>query len=137
MPFNWFLLTKVYNVWAKKVQKSYLSWHCRVIKKFKEKLTCGLENHMGNLANFHQEHSKISELGLWWDPFIQSKKFMSLRFTEELCIMAMKNDVNLLREIDLLFQNWHEEIDKFWPEYSKVSKICTLIGSFRPKYIMF
>ena len=30
---------------------------------------------------------------------------MNLRFTEELCIMAMKNDVNLLREIDLLFQN--------------------------------
>ena len=41
------------------------------------------------------------------------------------------------RGIDLLFQNWNEEFDKFWPEYPKVSKICTLMGSFWSKYIMF
>ena len=41
------------------------------------------------------------------------------------------------RGIDLPFQNWREEFDKFWPEHSKVQKICTLIGSFRKKYIMF
>ena len=29
------------------------------------------------------------------------------------------------------------QIDKFWPEHSNVSKICTLMGSFWPKYIMF
>ena len=40
------------------------------------------------------------------------------------------------REIDLSFQNWNEEFDEFWPEHSKVSKICTLVGLFRPKYIM-
>ena len=39
--------------------------------------------------------------------------------------------------IDLSFQNWHEEFDKFWPKHSKISKICTLIGSFWSKYIMF
>ena len=26
--------------------------------KFEEKLTCGLENDMGNMANFHQSNSK-------------------------------------------------------------------------------
>ena len=36
--------------------------------------------------------------------------------------------------IDLPLQNWHEEFNKFWPEHSK---ICTLIGWFWPKYIMF
>ena len=41
------------------------------------------------------------------------------------------------REIDLSFQNWHKEFDKFWPEHSKVSKIVTLIGSFWPKYAFF
>ena len=35
------------------------------------------------------------------------------------------------------FQNWHKEFDKFWPEYSKVSKIFTLIVSFWAKYILF
>ena len=40
------------------------------------------------------------------------------------------------RGIDLPFQNWHKEFDEFWPEHSKVSKICTLMGSFWTKYIM-
>ena len=34
-------------------------------------------------------------------------------------------------------QNWHEKFDEFWPEHSKISKICTLMGCFWPKYIMF
>ena len=34
-------------------------------------------------------------------------------------------------------QNWHEEFDEFWPEHSTISKICTLIGCFWAKYIMF
>ena len=39
--------------------------------------------------------------------------------------------------IDLSVQNWHKEFDKFWPEHLKISNICTLIGCFWPKYIMF
>ena len=39
--------------------------------------------------------------------------------------------------IDLSFQIWHKEFDKFWPVHSEVSKISTLIGSFRAKYILF
>ena len=41
------------------------------------------------------------------------------------------------RGIDLLFQNWHEEFNEFWPEHSKISKTCSLVGYFWPKYIMF
>ena len=36
-----------------------------------------------------------------------------------------------------LFENRHEEFDKFRPELSKVSKIFTLMGSFWTKYILF
>ena len=39
--------------------------------------------------------------------------------------------------IDLSYQNWHEEFDKFWFEHSKISKMCTLMGCFWTKYIMF
>ena len=39
--------------------------------------------------------------------------------------------------IDLPLQNWHEEFSKFSPEHSKISKICTLMDWFWPKYIMF
>ena len=41
------------------------------------------------------------------------------------------------RGIDLLFQNWHEDFDKFWPEHLKISNICTLMACLWPKYIMF
>ena len=35
-PFNVLLLRKVYTVWAKKVQRSYLSWHLRVMQNLKK-----------------------------------------------------------------------------------------------------
>ena len=41
------------------------------------------------------------------------------------------------REIDLPFQNWHDEFEENSPEHSKVSKICTLMGSFWTNYFMF
>ena len=34
------------------------------------------------------------------------------------------------RGIDLSFENWHKEFNKFWPDSSKVSKICILMDSF-------
>ena len=40
------------------------------------------------------------------------------------------------RKTNLLFQNW-QELGEFWSEHSKVSKICTLVGPFRAKYIIF
>ena len=40
------------------------------------------------------------------------------------------------RKTNLLLQKW-QEFGKFWPEHTKFLKICTLIGSFSPKYIMF
>ena len=41
------------------------------------------------------------------------------------------------RGIDLSVQNWHEEFDKCWSKHWKISKICTLIGYFWPKYTIF
>ena len=35
-------------------------------------------------GTFSPEHSKVSKLELWRDPFVQSRKFMSLKFTEKL-----------------------------------------------------
>ena len=87
-------------------------------------------------AKFSPEHLKVLKLELWWDPFVQRRKCMSLKSTEELCVMTLNNDAKFLREIDFSFQNWHEEFDKFWPEHSKMSNIFTLMGSFWPGYTM-
>ena len=39
------------------------------------------------------------------------------------------------RGTDLSVQNWGEEFDEFWPEHSKISKICTLMGFFITMYM--
>ena len=43
---------------------------------------------------------------------------------------------NIWRKTDFLFQKW-QEFGEFWPEHSKVSRICTLIGSYCAEYLMF
>ena len=41
------------------------------------------------------------------------------------------------RGINLTNSKLTTQFDEFWPEHSKVSKICTLMGHFWTKYIMF
>ena len=36
LHFNWLPLTKVYNIWAKKVQRSYVWWHWILMQNLKE-----------------------------------------------------------------------------------------------------
>ena len=91
LQFNGLLLTKVYNVWAKKVQGSYLSWHQRVMKNLKKNWLV-LPNMTWEICQIFTRAPEVSKFGYWWDPFIQSKKYMSLKFTRELCVMTMKND---------------------------------------------
>ena len=43
------------------------------------------------------EHLKVSKLVLSWDHFVQNRKCMSYKFTEELCVMTLKNYENLKR----------------------------------------
>ena len=80
---------------------------------------------------------KSLKIGTLMGRFIPSRKCMSLKVTEELGVMTMKNVTKFLRGIDLSFQNWHEEFDIFWTEHSKVSTICTFMGSSWIKYIIF
>ena len=162
--FNVLLLSKVYIVWAKKVQRSYLSWNWRVIQNVERnrvvvsKLTHGtwqiltwalkslkdiftsmgffwakcilfeLKKYRGvifhdteewckiwrktdlwfekwheKFGKFSPELLKLSKLGLWWDSFVQSRKGMTLKFTEELCVMTMKNDTKIVEEINCRF----------------------------------
>ena len=40
------------------------------------------------------------------------------------------------KKADLFFQKW-QEFGKFWPEHSKASRICILVGSYSAKYSIF
>ena len=49
--------------------------------EFEEKLTCGLENDMRNLADFHQS----KRTSLFIGRFIQSRKYMILELQGVMC----------------------------------------------------
>ena len=59
------LLTKVYNVWAKRIEELYFMTP-ESDAKFEEKLTCGLENDMKNLAKFYQSTRKSQDIDVYW-----------------------------------------------------------------------
>ena len=95
--FNWLLVTKVYIVWATKAQGSYLSWHWRVnyirICKFWRKTDLWFEKQLEKFGKFSPEHLIVSKLGLWWDPLVQSRKCITLKFSEELCVMTIMQNL--------------------------------------------
>ena len=86
--------------------------------KFEEKLTCCLENGMRNLANFHQSTKKCQN----WN-FAQSRKCMTLKFTEELCAMTMKNDTKIEEKLTCRFKIDMRNFTDFDPSTRK-SKKC-------------
>ena len=76
-------------------------------------------------GKFSPEHLKVSKLGLWWDPFVQSRKCMSLKFTEELCVMTIKNDTKTEKESTCHFTIDMRNLINFYP-IARKSNICTL-----------
>ena len=116
---NGLLFTKVNNDWAYKVQRGVLfdgteDW-CKIwrqndyyFQKWREEF-----------GKFSLEDPKVSELGLWWDSFIQSRKCMSLKFTGELQVIKMKNDAKFEQELTCQFKIDVKEFEEFDPSTRK------------------
>ena len=73
-------------------------------------------------GNFSPKHLKNLKLRLWWDPFIQSRKCMTLKFTEELRVMKMKNDAKLEEELTCRFRIGMMNLTSFDPSTQKSQK---------------
>ena len=79
---------------------------------------------------------KISP-NLYFDRLLKVYKILAKKYRG-----VMSHDLEDWREIwrktDLFFQKW-QEFGEIWPEYSKVSKICTFISPYCAcaKYLMF
>ena len=112
LHFNGLLLTKVYNVWAKKSTEELCLMALKIDAKFEGKLTCAFKN-----------DSKVSKLGFWWDPFIQSRKYMSLKFMAESIVMAMKNNAKFEEELMCQFKIDLRILTNFHPSI-QISKIA-------------
>ena len=96
LHFNGLLLSKLHIVWAKKVQRNYLSWHWRMMQDLKKKMKI--------FGKFSPEHTKVSKLGFTWDYYFQSRKCMNLKFTEGLWVMTMKNDAKFGKDLTCCFK---------------------------------
>ena len=111
---------KVFNVWSKKLQRNYLSWHWRVMQNLKKNWLVVWK--MTGICKFLPEQLKVSKLGFWWDPFIQSRKSMSLKSIEELCAMTIKNDANFEKELTCHFKVDMRNLMNFGPSTWKSRK---------------
>ena len=104
------ICTSMDSFWAKyiiselKKYRGFMFHHIEDWCKFEEKLTCGLENDIEEFGKFLPGHLNVSKLGLWWNTVIQSKKLLSLKFTEELCIIAMKNVTKFEEKLTCCFK---------------------------------
>ena len=71
---------------------------------------------------FSPEHSKVAKLGLWRDPFAQSRTCMTLEFAEEICVMTMKNDTKIEEELTCCFKIDMRNFTNFDPSTRKSKK---------------
>ena len=68
------------------------------------------------------EHLKVSKLGLWSVPFIQSRKYMSLQLTGWLSVMTIKNDTKIEEELTCQFIIDMRNLTNFDPSTWKSQK---------------
>ena len=130
-------MSKVFNVWAKKLQRSNLSWNWKRDTKCGEESTPHFKIRIRIFTKFDPSTRKSQKFSIYWIPFEQSiyilfelKKYRGIIFNET------EEGYKIWRGIDVFFENWHKKFDKFWPEHSKVSKTLNLMGFFWAKYIL-
>ena len=114
---NWFVVSKMTKIWWILIRALIIFdlnnffMTLQSDAKIEKNLTCGLENNMRNLA----EQLTFSKLGLWWDSFVESWKYISLKFTGELSAMKMKNDSKIEKELTCQFKIDIENLTNFDP----------------------
>ena len=81
------------------------------------------QNWHEEFGEFSPEQAKVSKLRLWWDPFIQSRKCMSLKFAGELCVMIMKNDAKFEEELTYQFKIYMRNLTDFDPSTKCLKKL--------------
>ena len=125
---NGILFSKVYIVWATKVQESYILWHWRVTQISKKNLflACKMTWKMWQIFTRALESVKIGTL---MDPFVQSRKGVTFstcekvwNFTEELNVMKMNNNTKIEQELTCRFKIDMRNFTNFDPSTRKSKK---------------
>ena len=126
LHFNRLLLTKLYNVWAIKMYRGVIFHDTRVWCKIQRKTDLWFGKWREEFGKCSPEHTKVSKLGLSLGPFIQSRKYMSLNTSGELCDMTMKNDSKFAKELTCQFKIEPKNLTNFDPSTWKSQKFNAL-----------
>ena len=127
-------LSKVYQVWAKKIQRSYLWWHLTVTQNLNKPWPCGFKNDMRNWVNFHYSTQKSEKLYI--DGLFLSKGYnVSARKFQRDYVSWHWRVMQNLKENWLVAWKITSGICLIFMRAVESLEICTLMGFFCPKHI--
>ena len=101
--FHLLLLCKILNVWPKIVQRSYLSWHWRLMQNLKKNRLVVWKMTWGIWQSFIRALESL-KIGILMGSFNPKQKKYELKSTGELCVMTMKNDAKFEEELTCHFK---------------------------------
>ena len=127
--FNELVLTKLYNIWAKKYR--WVMFDCTQdwYKVWRKTGLCFQKLTWGIWEIFTRALESL-QIGTLMESFCLKLKMYELKIHRWVMCHGNEEWCKNWRGIGLSVQNWHQEFDIFWPKHSKISKICTLIGCF-------
>ena len=118
--FSVLLLSKVYMVWAKKVQRSYISWNWRGIKNLEtnrlvlSKLTQGIWQiltwALESLKTFHFNRLLLSKVYIVWAKDVNIKK-SNLRYVVPLNVLTIRS-----ANLQLIRFCWTQQLRISWTQ---------------------
>ena len=136
LHFHGLLLSKSYKVSVKKVQKSYILWHWRVMQSLKKNWLL-VSNMKWEIWWIFTHPLKSLKISLRWALFVQSIQGLSYKNTKELPFMTLNSDARLeYKPWPCGFNNGMRNWVNFHFIFKSL-KNCTLMGSFSPEHIMF
>ena len=133
LHLNGLLLTEVYNILAKK-DRGITFYETSVMQNWKKNWLVIWKITWAIWQIFTRAHESLK---IWtlMASFCLKFKMYELKICRGVMCHDNEEWYKNWRGIDMYVQNWHEEFDKFWPEHSKISKSCTLMGCFWSKYV--
>ena len=83
--------------------------------KFEGKMACAFKNDIRNLANFHQSMFGSLKIGTLMGSFYSKLKMHELKIYRGFCVITMKNDAKIEKELTCQFKIDMRNLTNFDP----------------------
>ena len=118
--FNGLLWSKVYIVWAKKLQRSYRSWHWRVMQNFDRNWLIVSKLTWGVLQILTRAHKSLKKILFSMSSFLPGYIFFELK---KLPFMTLKIDAKFGEELICWFKIDMKKLTHFDPTTQKFKNV--------------